>query len=45
MAGIPEFQDQNCIQCFCCIELCPNGALRVVRTEAYKARVGGSAAS
>ena len=43
LASVPEFLDEKCIQCFCCIKLCPNGALGVVRTEAYKARVANKA--
>jgi len=30
----PEFNYNRCIQCFCCIELCPQGALKAVRREA-----------
>ena len=30
--GTPTFNDELCIQCFCCIELCPNGALTAIRT-------------
>ena len=33
MNNIPEFNDSICIQCFCCMELCPHGAIRVVREE------------
>jgi len=29
----PEIDYVRCIQCFCCIELCPHGALRAVRRE------------
>lgn len=31
MKDVPEIDDGKCIQCFCCMELCPNGALSVVR--------------
>jgi len=30
--GTPQINDELCIQCFCCIELCPNGALTAIRT-------------
>ena len=30
---VPIFNDEDCIQCFCCIELCPKGALKVIRTR------------
>ena len=33
MIGIPEFHDETCIQCFCCTELCPHGALRAIRPD------------
>ena len=39
---VPEFHHPSCIQCFCCIELCPSGALRVVRTEAYGKVISGN---
>ena len=31
MKGGLVIDDECCIQCFCCMELCPNGALRAIR--------------
>lgn len=29
----PEINDELCIQCFCCMELCPEGALKAIRKD------------
>jgi uncharacterized protein (DUF362 family)/Pyruvate/2-oxoacid:ferredoxin oxidoreductase delta subunit len=33
LTGVPEIDYARCIQCFCCTELCPHGALRAIRPE------------
>lgn len=30
---IPEFNMEACIQCFCCVELCPYNALKAIRPD------------
>ena len=33
----PEFSiSDQCITCYCCVELCPEGALEVPDVEAYR---------
>ncbi|MBW1813791.1 MAG: 4Fe-4S binding protein [Deltaproteobacteria bacterium] len=33
----PEFSiSDKCIACYCCVELCPEGALEVPDVEAYR---------
>jgi uncharacterized protein (DUF362 family)/ferredoxin len=36
-AGVIEFDYDRCIRCYCCVEMCPHGALAAVETKPAKA--------